>query len=172
MLHIRRFPLLLLACTIGVAGLGAVRAVAQAEPSAPHRDGDRRRSAQACADAASVRPRFARDMRTKDLRDVLALYAADAVFVQPSGTRIAGRHALRNLYVSTFATYDSNIALHGPEPHAVSPGSPSCIDAGRYDETLRVRTNGTTMHVHGGYRFTFTRGAADRWVVTEMRWTG
>ena len=96
--------------------------------------------------------RFVDDMRTKNLEDVLSLYTANAVFLDPEGHRFATPAALRSLYVQVFATYDSD-----------------------YTEDLRTRATGEVQHLCGGFRFDWVRQPSGtgqaRWLIERMQWT-
>jgi ketosteroid isomerase-like protein len=125
-----------------------------------------------CRDGLQVAQRFVRDMRTKDIIDVLSLYTADAAFIQPDGSRVVGRSALRALYKTVFATYDSELASRDFEIEPVDDsGSGVCVQSGPYEETLRLRRDGTQMTVHGTYRFTYRRTSRGKWLISEMNWT-
>jgi len=125
-----------------------------------------------CRGGVGVAQRFVLDMRTKDIHDVLSLYTADAVFIQPDGARVVGTSALRRLYETVFATYDSELAARDFEIEPTDSGSGVCVQSGPYQETLRLRRDGTQMTVRGTYRFTYRRTGRRRWLISEMAWTG
>jgi ketosteroid isomerase-like protein len=120
-----------------------------------------------------LRARFIEDMRSKNLEDVLALYTSDASFHDPGGHDIAGREALRKLYIEVFATYDSNITM--TETQHVAEGMPrnptAIVEQGSYSETLGVRANRTSMHVCGGYVFRYVPNPQGGWLIARMEWT-
>jgi hypothetical protein len=61
---------------------------------------------------AKLRQTWVEDLGSKKLEPILKFYAADAVFLQPSGERITGSAALRTLFQTIMATFDSDLTLH------------------------------------------------------------
>src|SRR5579875_1786991 len=127
--------------------------------------------ASGCNAAQSVADRFVRDMKAKRLDDVLFLYTEDAVFSQPDGTRVVGRDALRKMYMTTFATYDSELSLGIPQRGLPSSDPTVCVQTGQYHEDLRLRKNGTTMKIHGRYQISYRNTGNNHCLITDMRWT-
>jgi hypothetical protein len=60
---------------------------------------------------AKIREAWVQNLGTKELEPILKSYAPDAVFLQPSGERISGSAALRTLFQSIMATFDSDLTL-------------------------------------------------------------
>jgi ketosteroid isomerase-like protein len=119
-----------------------------------------------------VAQRFVRDMRTKDMDDVLSLYTAGAVFIQPDGARIVGRSALRQLYEFVFATYDSELTSSDFEIEPVASSEAGvCIQSGPYEDVLHLRKDGTRINASGRYRFVYRRTKQGNWLISEMAWT-
>ena len=122
----------------------------------------------------ALRARFVEDMRTKNLEDVLALYAPGATFHDPEGHDISSASALRTLYTQVFNTYDSDITLAQPKNEII--GAPRPITAmretGTYRETLRLRTTGVATVVCGTYTFEYAKNTAGvGWLISSMAWT-
>jgi ketosteroid isomerase-like protein len=113
--------------------------------------------------------RFADDLRSKNLEDVLKLYTPRAVFVDPSGRRYRGPAALRDLYSRVFATFDSDIVMNS---ESITQGKRSnvCIEAGSFTENLRTRATGTSMHSVGSYRFTYALQSNGEWLLSRQEW--
>src|SRR5882762_9731161 len=61
---------------------------------------------------AKIREAWVQDLRTKQLEPILKFYAPDAVFLQPTGERITGSAALRTLFQTIMATFNSDLILH------------------------------------------------------------
>ena len=61
---------------------------------------------------ARIRESWVQDLRTKQLEPILKFYAPDAVFLQPTGERITGSAALRTLFQTIMATFNSDLILH------------------------------------------------------------
>lgn len=68
----------------------------------------------AAATAASPLPdeRFVLDLHDKNVDDVLTLYTADAVFVNPDGSVAHSGPELRKLYQQVTSMLDSDLHLH------------------------------------------------------------
>ena len=120
---------------------------------------------------------FVQDMLHKNLDGVLALYTPDAVFIQPDGSKLTGRPALKALYEKVFATYDSRIELKSgrfsgkrKSPPWFSPGDTE-TQTGTYTETLTTRSSGQVMHIAGTYIFVYRLQANETWLIQAMRWT-
>jgi ketosteroid isomerase-like protein len=125
--------------------------------------------------------RFVRDMRAKDIADVLSMYEETAIFIDPEGHTFIGAEALRKLYEQVFATYDSDLHLHRTalEPTGriysdLQPGRPVSalsVETGDYDEDLRLRATGAMTHLCGGYKFTWRFTDQGTWLISRMEWT-
>lgn len=114
--------------------------------------------------------RFVDDLRTKN-RDILRLYTADAVFVDPSG-RLRGTAALRSLYTRIFATYDSDLTLMRNHISNTTAGATELsTESGTYTENLRVRSSGKMQRFRGTYRFTYQHQPDGRWFISRQEWT-
>jgi ketosteroid isomerase-like protein len=133
---------------------------------------DQSSKSQSCPVSPASLPtdRFLGDMRTKNIRDVLALYTPNAVFIDPSGKRYRGSGALRGLYKKVFATFDSDLVM---KEQTLLPGTHPqvCIESGVYDEDLRLRSNGSVHHYAGSYRFTYELQSTGQWLLSRMEWT-
>src|SRR5476651_436214 len=57
---------------------------------------------------AKIREAWVQDLRAKQLELILKFYALDAVFLQPTGERITGSAALRTLFQTIMATFNSD----------------------------------------------------------------
>ena len=111
--------------------------------------------------------RFVRDLHDKNIDDVLTLYAADAVFVDPDGHRSRGP-ALRRLYEQVTVAFDSDLHL---KSLGLTHHREVAVEHGTYTETLRDRASGKVEQIHGTYRFTARVQPDGRWLFTRMVWT-
>jgi ketosteroid isomerase-like protein len=133
-------------------------------------EADRSQSSTDCMSGASDLPteRWARDMREKDLADVMALLAPQPIFVDPSGKAFRGRRSVRNLYSRVFRRFDSNIVLtevtRGPE-------ADGCVQAGTYWEDLRTRSSGTVTHLVGRFKFSYAPQPNGNWWIARQEWS-
>jgi len=116
--------------------------------------------------AVALDERFVRDLHDKKIEDVLALYTADAVFVNPDGSENTGP-GLRKLYEQVTAAFDSD--LHLKPLHFKREGSTAEED-GTYEESLGHRDTGKVDHLHGAFRFTMRQDADGQWRYTRMEW--
>ena len=114
--------------------------------------------------------RFLDDMRTKNIRDVLALYTPNAVFIEPSGKRYRGSGALRALYRRVFATFDSDMVMKARK-FSSGKNPKICIESGTYDEDLRLRSSGSVHRYVGSYRFTYELQTTGQWLLSRQEWT-
>jgi ketosteroid isomerase-like protein len=113
--------------------------------------------------------RFVRDLHDKDINDVLSLYSADAVFVQPDGTEVHGAAELRKLYEQVTASLDSDLSLQVNGVIILSPKL-GIREIGNYRETLRHRDTGKVEEVHGTFKFAGHKEADGQWRFTRMEW--
>src|ERR1700733_3803754 len=60
---------------------------------------------------AKIRETWIQDLRTKQLELILKVYAPDAVFLQPTGERITGSAAIRKLFQTIMAVFNSDLTL-------------------------------------------------------------
>lgn len=129
-------------------------------------------TSQSCPVSPASLPtdRFLDDMRSKNIRDVLALYTPNAVFIDPSGKRYRGPVVLRALYKRVFATFDSELVM---KAQTLSPGKQPkvCVESGTYDEDLRLRSDGSVHHYVGSYRFTYELQSTGQWLLSRQEWT-
>ena len=130
---------------------------------------DSRTPAVSVADPVSGQvARFVRDLRAKDVADSMSLYADDAVFINPDGSRFVGKRAIRSLYELVAASFDSDITLQTGS-HART--ATRAVEAGTFHEGLRSRKTGNTLVYRGTYRFTLERDPRGRWLFTRVQWT-
>lgn len=118
---------------------------------------------------------FVSDMRTKNIDDVLQLYAPDAVFVDPNGNKFATPDDLRKLYEQVFATYDSDIeftrtSLKLVKGDASKVGS-LAVETDAYRENLLARKTKQVQVVCGESTSSWVRQDDGRWLMSSQTWT-
>ena len=111
---------------------------------------------------------WAEDWSAKQLEPTLALFATDAVFVQPDGARVEGLPAIRTLFQTVLAANDPSIVLHSL---AAGSAGTAGFEAGRYDETIRPAAGGPPVSYHGHYFLRLRREADGNWRIIELAWT-
>ena len=122
----------------------------------------------AADEIARLRSEWAKNLLAKKLDPIVALYAPDAVFLQPSGDRVTGRAAIRDLCKNIMATFTSDISLHSI---ATEHSGDLAYDSGDYRETLVKVSDGIQIEVQGNYLMVFKRQADGTWLILEQMWT-
>jgi ketosteroid isomerase-like protein len=116
--------------------------------------------------AAALDARFVRDLHDKKMDDVLTLYTADAVFVNPDGSTATGP-GMRKLYEQVFAAFDSDLHL---KPAHFGRHGDTGVEDGTYEEALGHRDTGKVDQIHGTFRFSMRRDSDGQWRYTRMEW--
>ena len=116
---------------------------------------------------------FVSDMRTKNLDDVLNLYAPDAVFVDPDGNKFATPDELRKLYEQTFATYDSDIEFTRTSLKLKGDTSRGSVatETDNYRENLLTRDTKQMLTVCGTATSSWTKQDDGAWLIKSQVWT-
>jgi ketosteroid isomerase-like protein len=108
-------------------------------------------------------------LHTKQLEPILKFYAADAAFLQPSGERITGAAALRNLFQMIMTTFNSDLVLHSLN---LETSGDLAYDSGDFEENLTNIANGTKIGSKGSYVIIYKRQANGDWQIVQHVWTG
>jgi uncharacterized protein (TIGR02246 family) len=115
---------------------------------------------------AQVSERWAKEWSAKNLEGVVGLYADDAVFLPSTGSRVAGKAAIR-------ALFDQALATNTPDLHVKSRSSEQsgnlAYDSGEYDET--IESAGAKRSSHGSYLVVLRRGDKGDWLIVAHMWT-
>jgi ketosteroid isomerase-like protein len=118
---------------------------------------------------SKIREDWVQDLRTKQLDPILKFYAPDAVFLQPTGERITGSAALRTLFQSIMATFDSDLTLHSQNLEA---SGDLAYDSGDFQETLTTIATGAKITAKGSYIIIYKRQPKGSWQIVQHVWTG
>jgi ketosteroid isomerase-like protein len=118
---------------------------------------------------AKLREAWVQDLRTKQLEPILKFYAADAAFLLPSGERIAGSAALRNLFQNIMATFNSDLTLHSQN---LETSGDLAYDSGDFQENLTTIATGSTITSKGSYIIIYKRQPDGSWQIIQHAWTG
>jgi ketosteroid isomerase-like protein len=121
------------------------------------------------ATLAKIREDWVQALRTKQLEHILKFYAPDAVFLQPTGERITGSAALRTLFQTVMATFDSDLMLHSQNLEA---SGDLAYDSGDFQENLTTIATGVKIAAKGSYIIIFKRQLDGSWQITQQAWTG
>ena len=106
--------------------------------------------------------------KSKDVGAVVGFYASDAAFLQPSGDRIRGIEAIRELYQKVVSTFDTDLVLRSRN---LEVSANLAYDSGEYEETLTNRATGQKEHFRGQYVMIFRLGSDRHWKIIQHAWT-
>lgn len=120
-------------------------------------------------DFASLREQWARNLHEKRVEASVAEYAPDADFIDPTGNRVHGTEALRQLFQTVTATFDSDLKFTSLR---IEGSGDLTYDSGTYRETLVTRATGKRQESSGSYLTVHRRGKDGAWLIVEQVWTG
>jgi ketosteroid isomerase-like protein len=118
---------------------------------------------------ATLRDQWAQNLHEKRIEASVAEYAPDADFIDPGGNRVHGRAALRQLFQTITATFDSDLKFTSLR---VESSGDLTYDSGTYRETLHTRATGRRQETSGSYLTVYRRGKDGVWLIVEQVWTG
>jgi len=121
------------------------------------------------ATVAKIRETWIKDLRTKQLEPILKFYAPDAVFLQPAGERITGSAAIRTLFQTIMAAFNSDLTLHSQNLEA---SGDLAYDSGDFQETLTNTATGAKIASNGSYIIIFKRQPDGNWQIVQQVFTG
>jgi uncharacterized protein (TIGR02246 family) len=122
------------------------------------------------ADAfAHLRTEWANQLHAKQLDRFAALYTPDAVFLPPTGERITGRDAIREMTRGVMAQFTSTITLHSI---TAERSGDLAYDSGDFTETLVATADGAKMDSRGNYLMILKRSQDGSWSIAQQVWTG
>jgi ketosteroid isomerase-like protein len=150
---------------LALAGSIGLLAAAQSSPSS-HSDEEK---PAASSTFAGLRSQWALNLHDKKIEASMAEYAPDAEFIDPSGARASGTAALRHLFETVTATYDSDLTFTSKR---IAQSDYLAYDSGTYEETLNVRATGKVQHAAGSYLTVYQRGKDGQWLIVQQMWTG
>src|SRR5713226_2904582 len=116
-----------------------------------------------------IREAWVQDLRAKKLEPILKFYASDAVFLQPTGERITGSAALRTLFQTIMATFNSDLTLHSQN---LETSGDLAYDSGDFEESLTTIATGAKITAKGSYIIIFKRQPNGSWQIVQHVWTG
>ncbi len=147
-------------------GLRSAVAGSRSENASP---GQATREASSTADdIAKIRSEWAKALHAKQLDQIVMFYAPDAVFLPPTGERVTGRPAIRDLTKKIMETFTSDITLHSI---VVEHSGSLAYDSGDFTETLVTVADGAKMEAQGNYLMIFKRQPDGHWLIIEQAWT-
>jgi uncharacterized protein (TIGR02246 family) len=125
-------------------------------------------SSEATRRVAQVRDSWLAAFKSKDVDAAVGFYTSDAAFLQPSGERIGGIEAIRELYQKIVSTFDTDLVLRSRN---LEVSANLAYDSGVYEETLTNRTTGQKQQFHGQYIMIFRLASDGRWKIIQHAWT-
>ena len=125
--------------------------------------------ASTLATLAKIREAWVQDLRTKQLEPILMFYAPDAAFLQPTGERITGSAALRTLFQTIMATFDSALTLNSKN---LETSGDLAYDSGEFEESLTNIATGAKISSKGSYVVIYKRQSNGNWQIVQHVWTG
>jgi uncharacterized protein (TIGR02246 family) len=125
-------------------------------------------STASAAGVQSLSAEWASDWSGKKLDKVLALYAADAVFLPAVGPRWEGAPTIRKNFSDLLANYNPRIKI---ESRGSETSGNLGYDSGTYDETITAMKDGKVIAARGNYLFVFGRQQGGDWKIIEQCWT-
>jgi ketosteroid isomerase-like protein len=125
-------------------------------------------SSEASRRVAEVRDSWLAAFKSKDVGAAVGFYASDAAFLQPSGDRIAGIGAIRELYRKVVSTFDTDLVLRSRN---LEVSANLAYDSGEYEETLTNRATGQKQHFRGQYVMIFRLSSDAHWKIIQHAWT-
>jgi peptidoglycan/xylan/chitin deacetylase (PgdA/CDA1 family) len=117
----------------------------------------------------ALRIEWARNLHDKKIDASVTEFAADGEFIQPDGTRVRGREALRKLYETITATFDSDLVF---DSRHVEASEDLAYDSGTFREILTLRANGNRLFSTGSYLTVYKRDKDGHWLIAQQVWTG
>jgi ketosteroid isomerase-like protein len=118
---------------------------------------------------AKIRESWVQDLRAKQLEPILKFYAPDAVFLQPTGERIAGSGAIRALFQNIMATFNSDLTLRS---RTLDTSGDLAYDSGDFQESLTTIATGSKINSQGSYLLIYKRQPDGSWRIVQHAWTG
>src|SRR5882724_4198541 len=127
-----------------------------------------RKGARVPDEIVRLRTEWAKDLRAKQLDQIAALYAPDAVYLLPSGARVTGRPAIRDVCKKIMDNFTSEITF---ESLASDHSGDLAYDSGEYREALIKLSDQTKAEVQGNYVMIFKCQPDGSWLIAEQMWT-
>jgi len=127
-----------------------------------------RKATRVADEIVRLRTEWAKDLRAKQLDQIASLYAPDAVYLLPSGARVTGRPAIRDICKKIMDNFTSEITF---QSLASDHSGDLAYDSGEYRESLVKLSDQTSAEVQGNYVMIFRRQPDGTWLIAEQMWT-
>ena len=117
---------------------------------------------------AQARDKWLAAFKSKSVEQAIGFYASDAAFLQPTGDRIEGIEAIRELYKKVASTFDSDLLL---KSRNLEVSADLAFDSGEYEEILTDRATAQKQHFRGQYVMVFRLSSDGHWKIIQHVWT-
>jgi len=117
---------------------------------------------------ARIRVDWCKYLHAKQMEPEMALYAPDAVFLQPTAARVAGLPAIRALFVQVMAAVTSDPVLTSIN---LEVSGDLAYDSGEYSETLTNVATGQKTEAKGSYLMVLKRQPDGGWRIQQQMWS-
>jgi uncharacterized protein (TIGR02246 family) len=119
-------------------------------------------------DITKIPLRWAKVLQAKQIDQIASLYTEDAVFLKPTGERITGRPAIRDLCKKIMDSFSSDFTFRSL---ASDVSGNIAYDSGEYKESLVKISDQTKADVQGNYLMIFKRQPDGSWLIAQQMWT-
>ena len=123
---------------------------------------------EAKVQVAQARDGWLAAFKAKNVDQAISFYASDAVFLQPTGDRIEGIEAIRELYKKVVGTFDSDLQI---KSRNLEVSAELAFDSGEYEESLTDRATAQKQHFRGQYVMVFRLSSDGHWKIIQHVWT-
>lgn len=117
-----------------------------------------------------LRDEWTRHLSLREVDPAVAMYAPNAVFIDPHGTHEVGPKSLKKLFTFVISSFDSDLHL---KSGAISIAGDIATDTGRFQENLHQRGDpaGAVIPFSGEYLTKYKRSPDGQWKIIEQAWT-
>jgi ketosteroid isomerase-like protein len=115
-----------------------------------------------------LRADWCKFLHDKQLDPEMALYAEDAVFIQPAAERVAGLPAIRKLFVQVMGMVTSDPILTSIN---LEFSGDLAYDSGEYSETLTNVGTGAKSQARGSYLMVLKHQPDGKWRIQQQMWS-
>lgn len=126
------------------------------------------RQLSASEEVGKIPALWAKTLQSKQIDQLAALYTPEAVFLKPTGERITGRPAVRDLCKKIMDTFSSEFTFHSLTSDI---SGNIAYDSGEYRESLVKTSDQTKAEVQGNYLMIFKRQPDGTWLIAQQMWT-
>ena len=123
---------------------------------------------EAKVQVAQARDKWLAAFKSKNVDQAISFYASDAAFLQPTGARIEGIEAIRELYNKVASTFDSDLLIRSRN---LEVSADLAFDSGEYEEILTDRATAQKQHFRGQYVMVFRLSSDGHWKIIQHVWT-